>query len=124
MDSSARSFLGHSSESNKPQIIRDVEVLLRAIGAINYPVEKPKRGRKPQSNIKNLIYRISQIFDGYGKTQKSIEDFYFNAINEKYEGQLVEILTHVFDNFAPELKMSNNAIGEQIRRTIGNRSGG
>jgi len=43
-------------------------------------------------------------------------------MTDRYEGTLVEIAEHLLDRFAPELNISNAAIGEHIRRTIGDRA--
>jgi hypothetical protein len=106
---------------NGANMARNVEVLEAAISTLSFPIAKRSRGQKPKTAVKELIFSVSEILREHSG-QDPLEGFHRDAINERYEGRLVRIMEHIFDNFAPDLNLTNAAIGEQIRRTIGDRS--
>jgi hypothetical protein len=144
LDQSSKSFLGSGydtlSNTNPPRfseeelmdsatqfswssvkLIKNIEVFEAAVSALKFRATPKTKGKKPQMAIKNLIYRVSELCREYSD-QAPLDGFYRNAITERYEGRFVAIMEHIFGKFAPELNLTNAAIGEQIRRTIGDRS--
>jgi len=75
----------------------------------------------PNLPLRNFIGSLAGIYKEYTH-RDPLEGFYRNAMTDRYEGTLVEIAEHLLDRFAPELNISNAAIGEHIRRTIGDRA--
>ncbi|NOX40196.1 MAG: hypothetical protein GXP05_06695 [Alphaproteobacteria bacterium] len=121
IENSAKVFITHLASTREPNIVRLIEVLEASVSLLDFPIEKKSRGPKPKVPIKNLIYQVAELIREHSG-RNPLEGFYPNAIEERYEGRLVRILEHIFDNFAPDLNMTNSAIGGQIRRTIGDLS--
>lgn len=121
IECSANYFLEHLSPSFEPKIVQLIEILDASVSMLEYPKEKRVPGPKPKVPIKNLVYQISELVREYSNTDP-LKGFYLNAIDDCFEGRLVQILEHIFDRFAPDLNLTNSAIGGQIRRTIGDLS--
>jgi len=105
----------------KSEALTTLGFLIEAIENIDLPQDPVRRGRRPNTAMQEFILRLAGIYQEH--TDRSpLEGFYRNAMTERYEGTLVEIAEHLLDRFAPELNISNAAIGEHIRRTIGDRA--
>ena len=116
-----RYFDRNFSDTHQAMIVAILETAHDAITNYDFPREQISKGRKPQSHVKDLITGIASTL----KTSTGIDPlqgFHYDAINERYLGKLVDILEHIFGRYSPELRLSNAAIGDQIRRTIGDRS--
>ncbi len=114
-------FVRHSSSRKDARIMHAVDILRESISKLDYPIEKKTRGPKPKRTIKRLIGCIAYLIEEQSGID-ALNGFHHDAITERYEGRLVQILEHIFDRFAPDLNMTNSAIGGQIRRTIGDMS--
>lgn len=121
IDESANLFLRHLSDTREARIISAATVLSEAVDRLELPTEQKSRGPRPKQTVKRLIGSIASTIEEHSD-RAPLDGFHFNAIDERYEGSLVEILEHILANFAPELGMTNSAIGGQIRRTIGDLS--
>ena len=118
LDDSAKLFVRHTSDETEAEIISAINILVEAVDRVELPIAQKARGRKPKQTVKRLIEAVAHMLEEYSD-QGPLDGFYFSAIEERYEGPLVEILEHILHNFAPDLGMTNSAIGGQIRRTIG-----
>src|SRR6056297_849586 len=106
---------------NQDAALTTLDFLIKAIETVDLPLDPIRRGRRPNTAMQEFILRLAGIYQEH--TDRSpLEGFYRNAMTERYEGTLVEIAEHLLDRFAPELNISNAAIGEHIRRTIGDRA--
>ncbi|GGO62825.1 hypothetical protein SAMN05444398_1293 [Roseovarius pacificus] len=118
---SAYLFLEHLSGTSNARFVLATQILKDAVSVLDLPAEKKSRGPKPKKSIKRLIEGVAFAIEDHSD-RGPLDGFYFNAVDERYEGPLVEILEHILTNFAPELGITNSAIGGQIRRTIGDLS--
>jgi hypothetical protein len=121
IDESANLFLQHLSGRTEARIVDAAKVLAEAVDGVELPAEQKSRGPRPKQTVKRLIESIASMIEEHSD-RGPLDGFHFNATDERYEGSLVEILEHILANFAPELGMTNSAIGGQIRRTIGDLS--
>jgi hypothetical protein len=121
IENSAKVFIAHLASTREPNIVRLIEVLEASTSLLEFPVDRKSAGPRPKQPIKNVVFQISEMVREHSGADP-LEGFYWNPIEDRWEGRLVRILEHIFDNFAPDLNMTNSAIGGQIRRTIGDRS--
>lgn len=118
---SAELFLNLSCKSPTRPILTAIKVLIDAIDNLDIPSEQKARGPRPKTSIKNLIYQVDLLIKEQSG-RDPLDGFYYDPIEERYQGRFVRLLEHIFDRFAPDLNMTNAAIGGQIRRTVGNLS--
>lgn len=108
-------------QSSNFSLITTLKVLEIALSELEVPSVTKKRGPKPKNAIKDLIYKLSEVLRE-SRRMDPLDDFYYDPIKGQYEGRLVRIMDHILGRFEVAPPMTNNGIGDQIRRTIGNRS--
>lgn len=121
LEHSAHLFLKHLSGHPNTSFVVAATILEDAVAMLDLPAEKKSRGPKPKVAIKTLIEDMGALIEEQCQNEP-LQGFYFDAIQERFRGKLVKVLEHIIDRFAPELKITNSAIGGQIRRTIGDLS--
>jgi|GEM_PF-5538215 len=107
-------------QSNNFSLTTALKVLEIALAELELPNVTKKRGPKPKNAIKDLIYQLSEVLRE-SRRMDPLDDFYYDPIKGQYEGRLVRVMEHILGRFEVAPPMTNNGIGDQIRRTIGNR---
>ncbi len=81
----------------------------------------PKRGRRPKTAFLEAVQRLAAVYEQH--TQRAAySSFYYDAENREYGGPFFIFVNEVFEAYEPDVKRTNNAIGEAIRRAIGGRA--
>lgn len=83
----------------------------------------PKRGRKGNAPFLDAIRCLADIYERHTGCG-AYASFRYDPITCEYGGPFFIMVSEVFEAFEPEVKRSNNTIGEAIRRAIGDRSNG
>lgn len=99
-------------------------MLNRLVEAIDHAPheERPtKRGPKGNPALSELIWQFGQFYEG-NTGQKAFDGFK----NDQYEddpsgGPFFDAVSYFINGFAPDLNLSNQSIGEYIRRTVGDK---
>jgi len=82
---------------------------------------KTKRG-KPKKNLRaeELVRRLAVIFAEHsGKSASTCN--YWNAVSSQYEGNFTAFVEYTIGLFPQNYPLTNNAVGEIIRRALGSR---
>lgn len=79
---------------------------------------KPRRGRKTNDALHDLVWQLWQLYQEH--TQEKLRLTY-DAIEETYKGPFFELTRMFLDNVDPDNRISDNALGDTIRRALGKR---
>ncbi len=88
------------------------------VGLGKIPESKP--GRKRNRALTDFILRLSYIYENTTQT-RAYENFYYDRDYKKYGGPFFIFLEEIFSSLTPDLEITNNALGEAIRRAVGDR---
>lgn len=80
-----------------------------------------RRGRRGNPAIKALICDLAYLYEENWQ-RPAVGGFRFDPVEERYGGPFFRPVYDFLTAFAPELGLSNHAVGEHIRRAIGDRS--
>lgn len=103
------------------ETIEFLDLLERAVDAVS--IEPTPKRRGPRPNVP-LLTTIRMLAVAYGKHTdgSSYKSFYYDAESRKYGGPFFILVDESLKAYAPEERRSNNALGEAIRRAIGDRA--
>lgn len=107
------------------KVWRFLELVSRAAAktadSINPPA--PKRGRRGNPPFLDAIRCLADMYERHTGC-RAYANFRYDPITCEYGGPFFIMVSEVFEAFEPEVKRSNNTIGEAIRRAVGDRSNG
>ena len=116
---------GKPIDSNKAAVERTklIESLQTLIAAVDttlgiMPTTKP--GRKTNEPLNHLIWGLAELYEDQTGTPADAKSFY-DPERREYGGPFFLFLEETLAAFAPEETISNNALGEAIRRALGKR---
>ena len=108
---------------SEPYVGRNMlDFLFEAIRITNVEERPARRGRPANYPIKNLIVHLARYYElctGRNASKGVAPD----PITGEFKSDFVQLTEHLLRSFDPNLSLSHEAIGEQIRSTIGDRSG-
>lgn len=98
-----------------------LDTLLDAIDSTELPEDTNRLGRKPDVAMQGFVRQLASFFREH-TGRDPLEGFRRDPIKERYVGTIVDVADYTLRQFAPDRPRTNAAIGEQVRRVIGDRS--
>ena len=81
----------------------------------------PKRVRRGNASFLEAIQHLAGVYETHTE-RDAYSSFYYDAESREYGGPFFILVSEVFEAYEPEVRRSNNSIGEAIRRAIGDRT--
>ena len=96
-------------------------MLTGLVAAIDLTRTRPKetrRGRKGNPAMQELVWQLAGVYENY-TNRRAFEGFRFDPVTGQCGGPFFDFANYIVVSYAPELKLSNQAIGGYIRRVVG-----
>lgn len=108
------------AEIERTKLTESLQTLIAAVDTVLDIMPTTKPGRKTNEPLNHLIFGLAELYENQTSMPADAKSFY-DPERREYGGPFFLFIEETIAAFAPEETISNNALGEAIRRALGKR---